>query len=361
MQGTRILPSTMPPPAPARSRLPPDFASSAAYALFAFDPRRDRGWVLHLAADDYRRAGFLDRRALRGDMPGWEVTRGELTAAIGSTPAPLPLHWLFHIGHCGSTLVSRLLDLLPGVLGLREPLPLLALAHTAAHPAGEAWFGPTVRLLARGFDDTTAVVVKPTSVVTGLAARLLAPAPEGGGLSGRGRACLLWTDLRSWLATMLRAPGLVDATLAQAPLRTGGIGLPDAPAGPATGLARVWLAEQLRWRRLAGDPACADRAMDLDFAAVLSDPAGAIAGLARHYGLPVPDDWGERVAGSGLLDRYAKDPGQPFDARKRERELEASLQRHGTDIGAALEWAAGALPADARDLLLPRLRPSPAP
>lgn len=345
----------MPSTRPAHRRLPADFAASAAYPLFAFDPLRDRGWVLHVAPDDYRRAGFLDRRALRADMPGWEVTRPELLAAIGTAPPRLPVHWLFHIGHCGSTLVSRLLDLLPGVLGLREPLPLLALAHATGHPAERDWFAPVTRLLARGFDDTGAVLVKPTSTVTSMAERLLA-ADAG---AGPGRACLLWIDLQSWLATMLRAPELVDATLSQAPLRAGGIDLPAADAGdPAFGLARVWLADQLRWRGLAADPMLAERITDLDFAEVLTAPAGVLARLARHYGLPVPDDWPTRVAGSGLLHRYAKDPGQAFDAGRRKRELDGSLERHGTAIEQAIDRVAAIVPQAERSHLLPRLRRS---
>src|SRR5262245_59767355 len=103
-------------------RLPRDFSLSAAYPLFAFEPTQDRAWVLHFEPEDYSRASFLDQRALHHrEISGWTVSRAELMAAC-DTPASLDrLHWLFHIGHCGPTLVSRLLDLLPGVLGLREP------------------------------------------------------------------------------------------------------------------------------------------------------------------------------------------------------------------------------------------------
>lgn len=323
-------------------RLPPDFSHSAAFPLFAFDAAAGRAWVLHFQPSDYRRASFLDRRALHHrDIPGWELGLDDIEAALADpTPVALPpLHWIFHIGHCGSSLVSKLLDLLPGVLGLREPLPLLALAQGAADPATSRWLAPTRRLLNRGFADTRAVVVKPTSVVTTLAAPLLDGRPD--------RACLLWTDLPSWLATMLRDPGLRSDTLATETLRLaefGTQGLAEAH-GDGPRLARLWLAERLRWQRLSAEPGLAGRLTHMDFAEVLADPAGATARLAAHYGLPVPPDWAARIAGSGLLERYAKDPQQAYDAHARQRELDAAAQAHAREIQAGLEWKQWAISA----------------
>ena len=41
----------------------------------------------------------------------------------------IPIHFIFHSGHVGSTLLSRLLEEVPSQLGLREPLPLRSLAE----------------------------------------------------------------------------------------------------------------------------------------------------------------------------------------------------------------------------------------
>lgn len=319
---------------PAR-RLPPDFSRSAAYPLFAFDPAENRAWVLHFNADDYRRAAFLDRRAVRHrEIAGWMVGRDELDAALDTPPRLADVHWLFHIGHCGSSLVSRILDLVPGVLGLREPLPLLTLAHGRDDAPTSSWQAPVLAMLGRGFADTRAVVVKPTSVVTVLADRLLPPT---------GRACLLWVDLQTWLATMLRDDELGDGVFATEHLRLATAGdLPDATTG-AQRLARAWLAEQLRWRRLCADPELGSRLIDLDFAEVLADPAPAIARLAAHYGLQVPPDWAQRIKASELLSRYAKDGGAHFDANSRRRELAAAAQQHADAIEEGLGWANAAL------------------
>ncbi|HEY0661743.1 MAG TPA: hypothetical protein VGD21_10565 [Lysobacter sp.] len=316
-------------------RLPPDFSRSAAYPLYAFDASENRAWVLHFEPDDYRQASFLDQRSLgRRNISGWALDRAELDAALPASPPLRDVHWLFHIGHCGSSLVSRLLDLVPGVLGLREPLPLLALAHGRDDPAVASWEAPVLALLARGFADSEAVIVKPTSVVTSLADRLL-PAT--------GRACLLWVDLQTWLATMLRDARLIDGALSTEPLRLARQrSLPPADSAGAR-LARAWLVEQLRWQALAADPALSDRLTDLDFADVLRDPAPAVARLAAHYGLQVPPDWTQRIKSSELLSRYAKDGGAHFDANARRRELDAATRKHADGIADGMAWAGSAL------------------
>ncbi len=330
-------------------RLPPDFSRSAAYPLYAFDPAENRAWVLHFEADDYRRASFLDQRSLgRRDISGWAVNRTELDAALPASSPLRDVHWLFHIGHCGSSLVSRLLDLMPGVLGLREPLPLLALAHGREDPTVMSWEAPVLALLARGFADTHAVIVKPTSLVATLADRLLPTTGNG---------CLLWVDLHTWLATMLRDAALIDGVLSSEPLRLAR--QPSLPAAhsPGARLARAWLVEQLRWQALAADPALVGRLIDLDFADVLRDPAPAIARLAAHYGLQAPPDWAQRIKSSELLSRYAKDGGAHFDGNARRRELAAAAQKHADGIADGMDWAQAALDAIGKTDLAARLRP----
>lgn len=329
-------------------RLPRDFSRNAGYPLYAIDLARDRGWVLHFEPDDYRRASFLDQRALHHrEISGWELSRAEVEDALQTTVAA-PRGWLFHIGHCGSTLVSRLLDLIPGTLGLREPLPLLTLAHGRDTPGFTPWLPIVTGLLGRGFADTTATLVKPTSLVTTLADRLL---------PGSGPACLLWVDLHTWLASMLREDALKDGVLDSEPLRLRGFEQgPLAASGDAQRLARAWVIEQIRWHRLGQDTALPTRC-DLDFADVLADPAGVTARLASHYGLTAPADWERRIADSGLLQRYAKDDAQAFDADVRQRELTAAAARHADALADGLRWAEAALRAHGMDAWLARLRP----
>lgn len=334
---------------PAPRRFPADFSVSAAYPLFDYDPQRDRGWVLHFTPQDYRRASFLDERALgHRQVPGWTLDRAELRGLLPDPPVRPTLHWLFHIGHCGSTLTSRLLDLVPGVLGLREPLPLLRLAGSP--PAAQnPWFTPVLCMLARRFPDTHAVVVKPTSVVTASARTLLE--------HSAGRACLLWVDLQTWLASVSRDAGLRASILAAEHSRCAQIPVAQAAVAESERLARIWLAEQLRWRTMADELDDADRLIDLDFPTVLRSPADAVSTLARHYGLAVPADLAQRIESSGVLHRYAKDERHAFDAETRHGEIGEAIRRHHDDIQRGLSWAEEALAASAHPGLAARLRP----
>ena len=336
---------------PPTRYLPSDFGHSAAYPLYACDPVQDRGWALHFDHEDYRRTSFLDGRALqRQDIGGWMFDRRELALAFVDPAPAISVHWLFHIGHCGSTLVSRLLDLLPGTLGIREPLPLLQLAHAQGMANAEDWLTLAARALARGFDDTRAVIVKPTSLVTVLADGLLARSD--------GQAVLLWLDLATWLATMLRYAGLCRSVLETEALR-----LHEQAPLPETNsegerLARIWLAEQARWRRLRQGGRHNRRLFDLDFATVLADPAAATANLADRFGLDVPADWARRIELSGLLSHYAKIPGQRYDAELRRRELDDAAASHAGEIDRGIAWAERAVVRlDLEDLRM-RLRPA---
>ena len=61
--------------------------------------------------------------------------------------------WIFHIGHVGSTLVSRLLGEIEGVLSIREPRLLRDLALTPADVRSR-YIAPVPRLMSRTFAET---------------------------------------------------------------------------------------------------------------------------------------------------------------------------------------------------------------
>ena len=102
------------------------FRSSADLFVQSLDVAGDRLLVARMAEADYAGASFLDQRILTQDRPcqwfGWE----DLERLSGSLPATA--RHIFHIGHVGSTLISRLLGELPDVLAVREPVLLRGLA-----------------------------------------------------------------------------------------------------------------------------------------------------------------------------------------------------------------------------------------
>ncbi len=298
---------------------------------------------LRLDAQQRRDAAFLDDRAVPANADGGWLPLDALLAH--RAPEAPPAHAIFHIGHCGSTLLSRLLDAWPDVHGLREPLPLRALAD--AWPTLDA---PTSRLSPSQAHDTLHAlwacwsqalpphrrsVVKATSSCNGLVAPLLS---RHAGV----RAVLLDMPLRPYLATLLKSPASVlDAANAagerllhlQATGRADGVALHqlDLPQQCAMG----WWSEQLRYESLAKDEHAA-RVLRMDFDALLSDPRDAMLRVADHFELDRTriDD----VLASPAWGRYSKAQSHGYGRDDREHDLALSMQRHAREIDEAQAW-----------------------
>ncbi len=330
---------------------PADLFASARHCLYALDIAGDRADVLDVGRAFYA-APFLDERALpETPLGGWRYPLGDLLAAHAQrtiAPSP-PLRWIFHVGHCGSTLLSRLLDRLPSVLGLREPLPLLSMAGAwlerdaplgAVAPARvDAALALVAGLLARGFAVGDRVIVKATSTASLLAPQLLATRPED-------RAVLLSLKLPRYLAAYLRDPALrAQARASVAPPLSawhewsGDASLRVWQLDDAQCIALTWFIETERYARLARDPATAARVLRLDGDDLVARPAECLANIATHFDLAASADEIAHAVGGDILHRYAKQPDRAYDADAREHDLTQAAERFAPEIAAAVAWA----------------------
>ena len=307
-----------------------------------------RGLVLAVRIDaaTYRAASFLDDRILGPSVQGAWIAGSEASAAARQVHAPRPLHFIFHTGHVGSTLVSRLLDETGSVLGLREPLPLRVLADVHAQLAapesllGEEQFGAlvemTLRFWSRGYDWTRAVVVKATSSAGPAALPLLAARPDA-------RAIYLNLGAEAYLATLLGGANSATDLRGHAPGRMRRLvarGL--APPVPLHRMSQGELAA-LGWfvESAARDEALRrfpDRVLAIDFDAFLTDVGGSIARICRHFALEPAADYLASVAGHPALGRYSKSPDRPFAAGERDRILAESRRDHRDEIMRGMSW-----------------------
>ncbi len=103
-------------------------AASPDVYLQKIDLARDAALLVQLSERAYRAASFLDDRILTPDVKGGWASLPSVLEAARAIGERKPLHFIFHTGHVGSTLLSRLLDESGCVLSLREPLPLRTLA-----------------------------------------------------------------------------------------------------------------------------------------------------------------------------------------------------------------------------------------
>ncbi|HEX4177873.1 MAG TPA: hypothetical protein VHY57_05520 [Rhizomicrobium sp.] len=320
-----------------------EIASSPAFYPHSFDARGDRVMLVKLSAADYRLSSFLDSRMLAPGMTAAWFDYTPLAVSAGLVN-PRPLHMIFHTGHVGSTLLSRLLDEVPGTLGLREPHPLQTLADMADEtPGGEAYrarLGTFLRLWSRGFEKTQTVVLKATSIAGRIAPDILAALPSM-------KAVYLNLPAQAYITAILAAAsGMADLKIFEAlrhkrlSARLGRV-LPEG--GSAGELAAIaWMVEQtsLGQARAAGG----ERVMLLDFDHLLGDLEGHLAQVLRHFDLPPVAD---RLVKSPSLTRYSKAPEQvAFSPETRATLMRRSRDMHAEEIekGVAL---IGALQPDA--------------
>lgn len=317
------------------------FAADASLLPHMADLANDRVLVALLADADYRAASFLDQRLLT-DRIGREWMGWNALPDLGPA-APRP-DFIFHIGHVGSTLVSRLHAEVGEVLPLREPMLLRTLAQVAERiDRPESLWSPELyqaRLaqllgwLGRGFGPGQRAMVKASSVITAIADDL-----TGDG----GRALFLYAPLPRYIETIVAGEASMAETLAQAPGRIARLAalLPDFPHAlwqlpPVTRVAMSWLCEMASAQQTLAraDP----RYLWVDFEQVLADPAAALAAQHGHFGLTVDRARIDAAVSGPIMRQYSKAPEHGYSPDLR-RELQAqAAAEHAPAIGEAIAW-----------------------
>ena len=321
--------------------LPERFAADASLLPHMADLANDRVLVAQLGESDYRSASFLDQRLL-SDRIGREWVPWAALPDLGpATPHP---HFIFHIGHVGSTLVSRLLAEVGGVLPLREPTLLRTLAQVAERiDRPESLWSPELyrqRLgqvrgwLGRGFGADQRAMVKASSVITAIADDLTATGT---------RALFLYVPLPRYIETILAGEASTSETLAQAPARIARLTalLPDFPfalwqLAPVTRVAMSWLCEMASAQHTLppNDP----RFQWTDFEVFLHDPAAALAAQAAHFDLPTDDVRIGAALSGPIMRQYSKAPEHGYSPDLR-RQLQAeAAANYAPAITEAIAW-----------------------
>jgi hypothetical protein len=301
--------------------------------------------ILLLDAAAFRAASFLDDRILSPALQGRWTPLDEIAPLLPPSSAHTP-QFIFHTGHVGSTLISRLLDEAPGVLGLREPLPLRTLAtalgeidapHALMGPSG--WKTLLAQLLAcwgRGYADTRAVIVKATSSASPCCEPILAASPET-------RAVLLNLAPEPYLATLLAGENSPMDLRGQAQERMKRLArMASVPLQPLHALslgeiaAMSWTVETLTHR--AAERRFGGRLLRVDFDAFLAAPADGLRGVCAHFGMATPEAYFTDIARSPTLTRYSKATEHAYSPELRRRILAESRARHADEIRRGLQW-----------------------
>ena len=294
----------------------------------------------------YRLASFLDDRILSPTTRGAWIPLGQAVEAARVVTSARPLHFIFHTGHVGSTLVSRLLDATGQVLSLREPLPLRTLADAhdvlsqpdALLSAEE--FGVALamfkRLWSRGYVATRSVVVKATSSAGRLAAPILAGAEAS-------RAVYMNLRAEPYLATLLAGQNSPIDLRGHGPGRIRRLqSRIAAPLAPLHSMsigelaAMSWLIES--WSQHDASERFPERVLALDFDQFLASVTDSVRRILGHFELTVDESYLATVKRSAVLTRYSKAPEYAYTPGMRAEVLRDSRRYNNDEIRRGMNW-----------------------
>jgi hypothetical protein len=302
--------------------------------------------LLRLDEPAYRAASFLDQRLLGAALEHGRCATATLTEAVGMLS--VRAHFLFHIGHVGSTLLARLVGEHAQLFALREPGLLRNL------PAGgeqAALLHAGLCLLSRTWQREQRAVIKVTSFVNEIARGMLA-------LSAGAAAVCLFVRPLQYLRGILAGPNSraelaqLAGTRWQRLLRLWEEGTTIAAPGTAgEQIAMSWLCEMATLRAAVRElPA---PALWLDFDVFLQAPAAALQAVFDTFGAQTSALQIEQLLHSPLMRQYSKAPEYAYDAALRREVLAQADRDHGAEIRRGMQWLgnAAAVSMQARALL----------
>jgi len=273
-------------------------ARDATWLAQALDPSAGQLRLIAMDRESYRSASFLDDRMLQQPVHAEIVPWPPVEQAMGGD-LRADARWIFHIGHVGSTLVSRLLGELPNVLAVREPRLLRDLALGRAE-ARKSYVPTVTKLMSRTFEEDEAACVKATSFVSEIAAELVPPSE---------RALFMYATPRNYIASILAGENsLIELRhLAQSRAHRLTARAPSPPAARSDAeLAAIAWACEMTALEAAAD-AMPDRHIAwADFDRMLDDMLSELGQVARFFGFDADDARIAAIAAGPLMGRYSK-------------------------------------------------------
>lgn len=298
-----------------------DLFASPDHYLHSFEG--DAALFMPMDRAAYHRSIFLDGRISPAANRSMKIP---VPALLPGSRPPAPLGWIFHVAHCGSTLLARALDRPDANLVLREPLALRQQAFT---PDAQR-LALTAAMLSKRYREDAPTIVKANVPVNFILSGLIDHNPDA-------RAIFLYYGLDDYLLAILRNENhrswLRNVTAQLAPHLGDLSGLADAERAAA-----LWLAQMTAFA------AAIDRlpfARSLDAECFFRKPARLLDLVAEHLQAPMTPAAIEAVVTGPLFSTYSKNPELPFDNAARlarrdqlQRSLAAELDQAQAWIGA---------------------------
>jgi hypothetical protein len=327
-----------------------EFARQPGWHLFDLQLAKNTSSWIRLSEDQFRSASFLDQRLLIPNPAREPATSSDkfhenvpidiVAEQLSKQQSPTP-HFIFHLGHCGSTLISRALAA-AAILPLREPLTLRQLAAGQDDTAtGGRWAGSlaiTLQAHSRVFHSGQKSMIKATSSCNALIEPVLGKLPAA-------KAALMFVSLEAYLAGMLGKQSPPQDLAGHAPARLQEWQRITGTIDPGSSISEMnqpqlavlsWLSSMARL--LQAKTALTEQCLLLDFGVFLDNPEAQLEGLIDFFGLSesrseILQAWPETSTG------YSKKPDEPYSAFNRNKTLSRGRTLRADDIRSGLAWA----------------------
>lgn len=318
-----------------------DFLRSPAWFPLRME-NDDAVTVVKLDEAAYVGASFLDERILALQYPQTSCAVATICGAAAKL-APRA-HYVFHTGHVGSTLISRLIGAHEGFFSLREPALLRKLAGEPSLRPGTvtadtaANLKAVLAIFARTWRTNQRAVIKPTSFVNELAEAIL----RG---EDRPAAIFMFTTPLNYIRGILGGPNSRVEATALAPTRQrrlacrlGGMEWNSNARSEGEQIAMSWLCEMTALHQAAVRFSSQVRWVNFD--AFLSEPFSELQSIFRTLGaMPSSSEIEALVTGSTMR-QYSKAPEHAYDAALRRAVLRSADYQHGMEIRRGMDWLA---------------------
>ena len=327
-----------------------DTIEDPALLAYRFDFNTECVGFLPLDGEQARRVSALKRDYIDPGRALIEVPLADIIEAAGQSPQALtdnPPRFIFHTAFCGSTFLSRCLEVDGITVVLREPQILL----DAANAKRLQWQSSTTSLNYRDFPSLALallrkhaaaqekLVIKPINSVNNIIPELL----EAGRAS---RSLMLYTDARNFVLSALRkgeggkqtVRSMFDLIRCDFP-QLSNLQLTHTIHMTDLRIAMTLWRLQLEQARVAVKQYSADGVMaSLYGDRLIDDPSSVLAAANRFLELGIPTERIDEIARGDTRFRDAKNPEEKFSKQRRE-ERYAQLESYlGDDLSDGLDW-----------------------
>jgi hypothetical protein len=300
----------------------------------AFDPASGTVTLLRLSRHEYELAAFLDGR-IAGTKPRRHLSFPELDRAVADAGLEERCNIIFHLGHVGSTLLSRLLGRHAALFSLREPEILRTLTTACEKQSRDLYLPAFLKLWSRTFEHGARTVLKTTSFVAEIAGELLSR-------SYTPKAIMMGVPPEIYLATILGGENAPAEARRLAPFRLSRLNrrlhsswnIEQLSEGEL--VAMGWACEALSLAEAAQPHR--SRVLVLDFEKFLAQPQDKLRNAFDHFGVDVTQSEVGAILTGGDLQSYSKATEYQYDSEMRRAMLADSRSRRGEEIRSGLIW-----------------------